>query len=729
MSASPYKFLNAYEAADEQRFFGRDLETDILVADVVVSRLVVLFAKTGTGKTSLIDAGVRPRLAERGYETYLIRTREDPRASARAALAEKYPGQLKDARFPDQLRWLVRRAKKPIVLFFDQFEEFFIYLVRRDIDSALEFVADVAEVYDDPESGVHLVFSLREEWFVDMGFFRDSIPAIYHNDANLRLRWFDRDQARAAIIGPIGEGVFEAELVDRLLEDLAHSGRPVAEAPAACDIEPAQLQIVCDTLWRTRRNGPLTLASYEALGDPRGSGSIAQQILDRRLGEEFERFATREELSLLTQLLPSLVTPEHTKWVREYRDLLDALQSSTVASVDDELVRSVIDRLQDARLVTRIPHGGGELVELTHDYLAQRLDELVKWIRLIWPRRCIDTGMGAWRSDRALLDAAVLRDVLGAAQNLALNSDAVDLVLRSSLNYAVDLTPFMPALEGGGADVWGMLENCVVGGSELERVGAIETLTRVASKDALRVLRRSLDVDAAAPQVVRRLGSVRSMEAIELLADTARRPALLSETRAALASLADDPADSVLAERARELLRDTFIGTDRKAAIDALTTLGAEVAVDLIDEYAGPGPPEKDGRDALILLAVASPELLIRRRARRSIYRRVAAALQDDTAKTWCIELVERVEDSRSADVLGTLARQPPLAGWRCGASSASSAPSFPTSARRRVSSSLRCRASSPSRLRSLRPCHVSRDARPTRPPAGIRTSRLLPTP
>jgi MoxR-like ATPase len=67
---SPYKYLDSYEIHDEPLFFGRDEETEILLADVVVGRLVLLSAKTGIGKTSLINAGVRPALHRRGYSTF-----------------------------------------------------------------------------------------------------------------------------------------------------------------------------------------------------------------------------------------------------------------------------------------------------------------------------------------------------------------------------------------------------------------------------------------------------------------------------------------------------------------------------------------------------------------------------------------------------------------------------------------------------------------------------------
>lgn len=86
---SPYKFLDPDEYGDEKLFFGRDEEIKLLVADVVVNRLVVLFAPTGTGKTSRINAGVRPILERRGYATFYVRVSRDPVRSARAILAEQ----------------------------------------------------------------------------------------------------------------------------------------------------------------------------------------------------------------------------------------------------------------------------------------------------------------------------------------------------------------------------------------------------------------------------------------------------------------------------------------------------------------------------------------------------------------------------------------------------------------------------------------------------------------
>src|SRR4051812_1400181 len=121
---SPYKFLHYYRKKDRGIFFGRKAETQVLLSDVAVTRLVVLFAKTGTGKTSLINAGVRPILEEDGYATFFIRVKKDPIESARKAIAEpdpeEQPAPIVDwpsrGSFAECLEAVAAQLKKDIVL-------------------------------------------------------------------------------------------------------------------------------------------------------------------------------------------------------------------------------------------------------------------------------------------------------------------------------------------------------------------------------------------------------------------------------------------------------------------------------------------------------------------------------------------------------------------------------------------------------------------------------------
>src|SRR5262249_43062690 len=147
-----------------------------------------------------------------------------------------------------------------------------------DDPAARQFIKDIGTVYRDRSSGVHIVFSMREEFFVELDAFRDEIPSIFHNDSNLRLRPFDSDQARDAIVLPARKFDIQIEerLIKRVIQDLSEQGR----------VEPTRLQIVCDTLWwdtiwRERGDGQIRLADYKRLGG-------AKQILERRFAEDID---------------------------------------------------------------------------------------------------------------------------------------------------------------------------------------------------------------------------------------------------------------------------------------------------------------------------------------------------------------------------------------------------------------------------------------------------------
>jgi hypothetical protein len=663
---SPYKFLASYEFDDRQRFFGREIETDVLLADVVVNRLVVLFAKTGTGKTSLINAGVRPVLKERGYASYVIRIRDGDPFQATRELLQAQEGD----RFPatgslaEQLRGLAEALDQPLVLFYDQFEEFFLYLLERDLPRAEEFVDTVAQLYGDAASGVHLVFSMREEWFVEMGFFRERIPAIFHKDSNLRLRWFDRDQARRAIVGPVGNEAYQAALVERLLDDLTASGREVAGTPSPGDIEPAQLQIVCHTLWRERSDGSLTLADYESLGDAAAAASITRQVLDRRLVEGFEAFTAREDLELLDALLPELKTEEGTKRVREYMDIVSALQSAGTSG-DLVRVRSVVEKLRDLGLLQLVPRQSGELVELTHDYLVLRLDALRHSIRLIWPRQALRDGLDAYRSTGELLRSDVLPWLLLSVDALGLDAASGELLLRSAIGHQADLAPVLPSVLRSGAPAWEVFDERVREGAPGERLHALEALALFGTPDAYAVLRRALDDPSVAEEVVRLLGRAASTEGVALLAGAIARPQLAAKARIALAELASLPGDSDVKDAAGTALRAAFAGalanpSSAPEAVETLVAIDYPISVDLLEEALQNEAAVTPAREGLVELA-ASTHVVVAARAREAVLASVETALEHGFSEPWCADVLERIADPAAVELLGRLPYGPPV--------------------------------------------------------------------
>src|SRR5262249_5125179 len=129
LPARPYKFLNYFEATDEAIFFGRTSETRKLASKIHAYPLNLLYAASGSGKTSLIHAAVVPLLQRDGYLTAYARVYDDLQGEIRrSALAAARVSLEPEATLPlaQFLTQLANRAGRPLVVFVDQFEELFI---------------------------------------------------------------------------------------------------------------------------------------------------------------------------------------------------------------------------------------------------------------------------------------------------------------------------------------------------------------------------------------------------------------------------------------------------------------------------------------------------------------------------------------------------------------------------------------------------------------------------
>ena len=85
----PFKFLDYYEPQDADIFCGRDTERQMVARLILSHRLLTLFGPSGAGKTSLLLAGVLPRLASEGYPYVYVRALDDPLLAVRKAIAAR----------------------------------------------------------------------------------------------------------------------------------------------------------------------------------------------------------------------------------------------------------------------------------------------------------------------------------------------------------------------------------------------------------------------------------------------------------------------------------------------------------------------------------------------------------------------------------------------------------------------------------------------------------------
>ncbi|NDJ35697.1 MAG: hypothetical protein GYB64_13630, partial [Chloroflexi bacterium] len=231
--ASPYKSLHEYDIDDAAVFYGRSAAIRALMGNLERDQLTVLHADSGAGKTSLVKAGIVPRLLADGAFPLYVRPYNVPVhfAVKRALLPqlEQTPN-LAIASLYDFLRQVTDLlGGERLVILLDQFEEIFTV---QSAHARADFVAEIAPCLQDDLLPVRWIFSMRTEWFGQLGTFRPDVRQPFANE--FLLQPLKPEEAREIITEPAAtQGVtYEPGLVDRLVADLG------GEA-----IQPPQLQL------------------------------------------------------------------------------------------------------------------------------------------------------------------------------------------------------------------------------------------------------------------------------------------------------------------------------------------------------------------------------------------------------------------------------------------------------------------------------------------------------
>ncbi|MGB4977876.1 MAG: SIR2 family protein, partial [Anaerolineae bacterium] len=319
--ASPYKGLDAFAAGDAAIFFGREEDSARLANKILANPLVVLYGESGSGKTSLLAAGVTPRLVRAGFHVRLLRVR-DLEASA-GALPDLPPA---------------------AVLILDQAEEMVLLWgeARRQA-----FAQALMAALADRGRDWRVVLALRSDFLPQLAGLERQLPGLFD-----RRYWLDRlswEGAGEAISGPAARfGVtFEPALVERLLRDLWQDG-----------VAPPQLQLVCDRLYRQfgRPGAAITLADYQQVSGAAG-------ILAAYLSDALAAYSD-EERPQVQAVLASLVTSNQTKAV------LSVGEVAAASGLPVPIAAALLNRLLGQRLLRRLDD---DRFELAHDYLAARI--------------------------------------------------------------------------------------------------------------------------------------------------------------------------------------------------------------------------------------------------------------------------------------------------------------------------------------------------------------------
>ncbi|MCV6636979.1 hypothetical protein [Candidatus Albibeggiatoa sp. nov. NOAA] len=399
LTSTPYKFLASYDIADRDIFYGRSAVVEALASKVPRYKTLIINGASGSGKSSLVNAGLIPRLADNDYSYISFREYTHPLQQLCDYLIQHSNLEREQTLTNCTLLQLLHafRDTQKLVVIFDQFERF---LVNVPSELRHEFIKALQDCLnsDLTVQEMNFVFVLRQDFFGQMvSEIENIIPQFLNESAHVNLQPLSQQEAREAIVQPLEnlslKIMYDQEFVDEVLLSglMAHSVEHTG-------INPPHLQIVCNQLYETAHKKLQTSGSaiinktlYEKLG---GVETILQTYLDRTV-EEITH--DPEKTAVVRSMLKVMIETVGTRKFVSLEDLRRALPDV----VEVEVIQ-FLDKLRERRVVElRQPH-----YSLSHEFMVEKVRS---WFdeREMARQQALETlqrGITEWQVSEALLN-------------------------------------------------------------------------------------------------------------------------------------------------------------------------------------------------------------------------------------------------------------------------------------------------------------------------------------
>jgi hypothetical protein len=376
----PYVGMRAFSESDASRFLGREDAIGSLLEKLRRHSVVFVVGPLGSGKTSLVLAGVVPRLksrllidAQKEPICPIVIPGTDPFGALLKAIAQvatkPLPGtwvadnRKRLERAPASLAELVRTAapELPVIIIVDQFEELFTLCADQNVRE--KFTQAIVSLAGDPQAPNRAILIVRDDY----------AAAALHLEA---LKPFADESACFSPPAPTGADLVRIiksaadnvglKFDDGIVEDLANQvSGDAASLPT--------LQFTLSKLWAKRVGNRITSEAYREVGRPR-------EALRRAAEAVFEALDSDEQ-NLAQRIFVELVQPGIGEEVQRRRFPRDTL--TQLAPETPDRVALVLDRFVEAGLIRKTPgiDTDDDRFEVAHEALVRDWDRLGSWVK------------------------------------------------------------------------------------------------------------------------------------------------------------------------------------------------------------------------------------------------------------------------------------------------------------------------------------------------------------
>ncbi len=410
LAACPYPGLDYFGPDDAARFFGRDAAIDRLTTAVSRQSFTALVGASGSGKSSVVLAGLAPRLHDLGgwrFSRFRIgnELEHNPLLAVARALAPLFMTSADGSDRLIEIKKLAARLEagdltlrdvfaesrgrdkgSRILLIADQFEEAFTLVEDEAVRH--RFIDVLLAGFSDPAPGsspnVSLILTMRADFYGRALLYRPLADALQGHVENLGP--MSRGELRLAIETPaeIAKVSFEPGLVETLLDD-------VESKPGSLPL----LQFALREMWGRQERRKITRKSYDAIGGVQGALARRAETIFAGMTENGANALMEAHFQrLFTQLVTPGLGQEDTRRIAKRRELGDEvwLLAQRLAGEANRLI------------VTSVSGPTQETAEIVHEALIRNWPTLAGWINrdrefMSWRLRQIKPNLELWLAD------------------------------------------------------------------------------------------------------------------------------------------------------------------------------------------------------------------------------------------------------------------------------------------------------------------------------------------